>query len=245
MAKTPENFAETVKEVRQQLGLSQEELAHEPRWPNTGEKLIAKDRRIYVSTYPTMLNIIRDAFQHLSPHFFDFIVVDESHRSIYNTYKEVLDYFKTIILGLTATPTDIIDHNTFQLFHCEDGLPTFAYTFEEAVSNVPPYLCSFQVMKIQTRFHARNPETDTDRRQKWFMVPRADIETEGYELSLSRYKEDVFEEVKYEKPGVILERLLVAELGEDFVNHETHKKLLERIEGGIVRELLELREMIA
>ncbi len=136
----------------QALAAFKEHLPHEPRWPNVAEKLIAKDRRIYVSTYPTMLNIIRDESQHLSPHFFDFIVIDESHRSIYNTYKEVLDYFKTITLGLTATPTDIIDHNTFQLFHCEDGIPTFAFTFEEALNNVPPYLCSFQVMKIQTRF---------------------------------------------------------------------------------------------
>jgi type I restriction enzyme R subunit len=134
------------------LAAFKEHLPNEPRWPNTGEKLLAKDRRIYVATYPTMLNIIRDETQHLSPHFFDFIVVDESHRSIYNTYGEVLDYFKTITLGLTATPTDIIDHNTFRLFHCEDGLPTFAYTFEEAVNNVPPYLCNFQVMKIQTKF---------------------------------------------------------------------------------------------
>ena len=136
----------------QALAAFKEHLPNEPRWPNVGEKLIAKDRRIYVATYPTMLNIIRDESQSLSPHFFDFIVVDESHRSIYNTYGEVLDYFKTITLGLTATPTDIIDHNTFQLFHCEDGLPTFAYTYEEAVNNVPPYLCNFQVMKIQTKF---------------------------------------------------------------------------------------------
>lgn len=136
----------------QALGAFKEHLPNEPRWPNVGEKLIAKDRRIYVATYPTMLNIIRDESQSLSPHFFDFIVVDESHRSIYNTYGEVLDYFKTITLGLTATPTDIIDHNTFQLFHCEDGLPTFAYTYEQAVNNVPPYLCNFQVMKIQTKF---------------------------------------------------------------------------------------------
>ena len=136
----------------QALGAFKEHLPNEPRWPNAGEKLLAKDRRVYVATYPTMLNIIRDESQHLSPHFFDFIVVDESHRSIYNTYGEVLDYFKTITLGLTATPTDIIDHNTFQLFHCEDVLPTFAYTFEEAVNNVPPYLCNFQVMKIQTKF---------------------------------------------------------------------------------------------
>jgi type I restriction enzyme R subunit len=136
----------------QALGAFKEHLPHEPRWPNTGEKLIAKDRRIYVSTYPTMLNIIRDDSQRLSPHFFDFIVVDESHRSIYNTYGEILEYFKTLTLGLTATPTDLIDHNTFKVFHCEDGLPSFAYTFEEAVNNVPPYLSSFQVMKIQTRF---------------------------------------------------------------------------------------------
>lgn len=136
----------------QALAAFKEHMPNEPRWPNLGDKLIAKDRRIYVATYPTMLNVIRDEVQHLSPHFFDFIVVDESHRSIYNTYGEVLDYFKTITLGLTATPTDIIDHNTFQLFHCEDGLPTFAYTFEQAVNNTPPYLCNFQVMKIQTKF---------------------------------------------------------------------------------------------
>jgi type I restriction enzyme R subunit len=136
----------------QALAAFKEHMPNEPRWPNVGEKLIATDRRIYVATYPTMLNIIRDGIQHLSPHFFDFIVVDESHRSIYNTFGEVLDYFKAITLGLTATPTDIIDHNTFQLFHCEDGIPTFAYTYEEAVNNVPPYLCTFQVMKIQTKF---------------------------------------------------------------------------------------------
>lgn len=136
----------------QALAAFKEHLPNEPRWPKVGEKLIAKDRRVYVATYPTMLNIIRDDAQYLSPHFFDFIVVDESHRSIYNTYGEVLDYFKAITLGLTATPTGIIDHNTFQLFHCEDGLPTFAYTFEEAVNNAPPYLCNFQVMKIQTKF---------------------------------------------------------------------------------------------
>lgn len=136
----------------QGLTAFKEHLPNEPRWPKPGEKQIAKDRRIYISTYPTMLNIIRDEENSLSPHFFDLIVIDESHRSIYNTYGEVLDYFKAISLGLTATPTDIIDHNTFKLFNCEDGLPTFAYTYEEAVNNIPPYLCNFQVMKIHTKF---------------------------------------------------------------------------------------------
>ncbi|KAA6333484.1 Type-1 restriction enzyme R protein [termite gut metagenome] len=105
-------------------------------WPQTGETKITTDRRIYVATYPTMLNIIENEISALSPHFFDLIVIDESHRSIYNIYQNILNYFNAIILGLTATPTDAIDHNTFGLFDCEDGLPTFAYTFEDAVNNI-------------------------------------------------------------------------------------------------------------
>ncbi len=136
----------------QTLEAFKEHLPNEPRWPKQGEKEIATDRRIYVSTYPTMLNIIRNNERSLSPHFFDLVVVDESHRSIYNTYQEILDYFNTITLGLTATPTDVIDHNTFQLFECEDGIPTFAYSYEEATNHIPPFLSNFQVMKIKTKF---------------------------------------------------------------------------------------------
>jgi type I restriction enzyme R subunit len=136
----------------QALDAFKEFIPNEPRWPHKGETEIVKDRRVYVSTYPTMLNVIRDETNPLSPHFFDLVVVDESHRSIYNTYQEILDYFSTMVLGLTATPTNVIDHNTFKLFECEDGVPTFAYSYEEAVNHIPPYLCSFQVMKIKTKF---------------------------------------------------------------------------------------------
>lgn len=100
---------------------------------------------------------------------------------------------------------------------------------------------------IVAKYHARNAETDNDRTAKCFMVPRTEIEAEGYDLSLSCYKQDVFEEVHYDAPGVILERLLAAELGADFFNHEKHErheKVLENIESGIVRELLALKEML-
>ena len=100
---------------------------------------------------------------------------------------------------------------------------------------------------IISKYHARKAETDTDRTAKCFMVPRAEIETEAYDLSLSRYKQDVFEEVHYDAPALILDRLLRAELGEDFFNHETHErreKVLAGVQSGIVRELLVLREMI-
>lgn len=136
----------------QALDAFKEHIPDEPRWPEPGEKTITTDRRIYVATYPAMLNIVRDEANSLSPHFFDLVVIDESHRSIYNTYGEVLDYFHAIKLGLTATPRDVIDHNTFAVFNCEDGLPSFAFSYEEAINHVPPYLCDFRVLKIKTKF---------------------------------------------------------------------------------------------
>lgn len=169
----------------QALDAFKEFLPNEPRWPKKEETEIAKDRRIYVSTYPTMLNIVRDENQQLSPHFFDLILIDESHRSIYNTYKEVLDYFDTVTLGLTATPTNILDHNTFKLFECEDGLPTFAYSYEEAVNNIPPYLCNFQVMKIATHFQEEgiNKRTVSLEDQKRLILEGKEIEEINFEGS--------------------------------------------------------------
>jgi len=136
----------------QTLDAFKEHLPSEPRWPKPNEKDITTDRRIYVSTYQTMLNIIREEKRILSPHYFDLVIIDECHRSVYNTYGEILEYFNTITLGLTATPTGVVDHDTFELFECDAGIPTFAYSYEEAVNNMPPYLTDFQVMKIKTKF---------------------------------------------------------------------------------------------
>ncbi|MDC4985772.1 type I restriction-modification system subunit M [Acinetobacter baumannii] len=91
---------------------------------------------------------------------------------------------------------------------------------------------------IITKFHARDEATDTDRTAKCFMVPRTDIEAKNYDLSLSRYKEDVFEEVQYDAPGVILDRLIQAEVG------DVDEAELARVQSGIVRELLELKGMV-
>ncbi|MEE4197338.1 MAG: DEAD/DEAH box helicase family protein [Bacteroidales bacterium] len=166
----------------QAIDAFKEHLPNEPRWPNPEDKEIEKNRRIYVSTYPTMLNIIRSD-KALSPHFFDLIVIDESHRSIYNTYQEVLDYFNTISLGLTATPTDVIDHNTFDLFNCEDGMPTFAYSYEEAINHEPPYLCDFQVMKLHTKFQVEgiSKRTISLEDQKRLILEGKDVEEINFE----------------------------------------------------------------
>lgn len=91
---------------------------------------------------------------------------------------------------------------------------------------------------IVAKYRARNPETDTDRTAQCFMVPRAEIEKEGCDLSLSRYKQDVYEEVHYDAPGVILDRLIQAEIG------DLDEGDLAKMQSGIVSELLELKRMI-
>ncbi len=91
---------------------------------------------------------------------------------------------------------------------------------------------------IVTKYRARSSATDTDRTAKYFMVSRNEVEAKGYDLSHSSYKKEVFDEVHYDTPGVILERLIQAELG------DVDEAELANIQGGIVRELLELREMV-
>jgi len=93
---------------------------------------------------------------------------------------------------------------------------------------------------IIAKYHARSPATDTDRTAKCFMVQRTEIadEKNNYDLSLSRYKTDVFEEVHYDAPGVILDRLIQAEVG------DIDEVELSKVQSGIVRELLELKGMV-
>lgn len=137
-----------------------EYLPNAPIWPKEGEKEFSPDRRVYVSTYPTMMNIIEDEDSYISPFFFDVIVADESHRSIYNVYKNILTYFDAFQIGLTATPTNNIQHDTFEMFECESGDPTYAYTFEEAIQHIPPYLCNFEVLDVQSKFQLEGIKAD-------------------------------------------------------------------------------------
>ncbi|MDT7521082.1 N-6 DNA methylase [Rhodoferax sp. TBRC 17198] len=89
-------------------------------------------------------------------------------------------------------------------------------------------------------YRARDAATDIDRTAKCFMVPRSEIadEKNSYDLSLSRYKQDVFEEVHYDAPGVILDQLIQAEVG------DVDEAELGKVQSGIVRELLELKGMV-
>ena len=108
--------------------------------------------RVFVSTYPTMMGLIDDARddakggqKRFGVGHFDLIVIDEAHRSVYQKYGAIFEYFDALLVGLTATPKDEIDHNTYGLFDLEDGVPTDAYPLDQAVADghlVPPLAVS-------------------------------------------------------------------------------------------------------
>lgn len=99
---------------------------------------------VVLSTYPTMLGAVEEpkgGRRRYGPGAFDLVILDEAHRSIYQRYGALLEYFDGRLLGLTATPRDEVDRDTYALFQLEGGLPTFAYELDEAVKHgvlVPP-----------------------------------------------------------------------------------------------------------
>ena len=105
-----------------------------------------QNKKVYIATYPAMMQ----AYHLYTPGFFDLIIADESHRSLYNVYKEILDYFDAFQIGLTATPVNYISRNTFTLFGTDDQNPTFNYDIDDAVAE--KHLVPYKVKKVQTGF---------------------------------------------------------------------------------------------
>ena len=102
--------------------------------------------RIFLATYPAMQKI----YQSFDVGFFDLIIADESHRSIYNVYGDMFHYFDCLQIGLTATPVDFVTRSTFSLFGCEGQLPTANYDLEQAVED--GFLTPFEVFEHTTQF---------------------------------------------------------------------------------------------
>ena len=104
------------------------------------------------STYPTILNAIENLNHPLySPAYFDLIIIDESHRSIFKKYRTIFEYFDAQLVGLTATPKTDVDRNTYDFFELETGMPTFAYDYETAV-NEDHVLVPYYNYEVKTQF---------------------------------------------------------------------------------------------
>lgn len=113
------------------------------------------ESRMVFSTYPTMMNAIDDIKNKRSEKLFtsghfDLIIIDESHRSIYKKYQDIFNYFDAILLGLTATPKNDLDKNTYSIFELENNVPTYAYELGEAIED--GYLVPYHTIETKMKF---------------------------------------------------------------------------------------------
>lgn len=110
--------------------------------------------RVVFSTYPTMMNLIdeskKDGEKRFGVGHFDLIIIDEAHRSVYQKYRAIFEYFDSLLIGLTATPKAEIDHNTYELFDSEDNNPTYAYELDTAVKD--KFLVPAKQIEVPTKF---------------------------------------------------------------------------------------------
>ena len=114
-----------------------------------------EESRIIFSTYQTIINCIdtmknKNGNQLFTPGHFDLIIIDEAHRSIYRKYQSIFEYFDGLLVGLTATPRNDVDKNTYKFFELENNVPTFVYEYDEAVKQ--KYLVNYHTIKTNTEF---------------------------------------------------------------------------------------------
>ncbi|WP_161914423.1 DEAD/DEAH box helicase family protein [Methylosinus sp. C49] len=130
-----------------------------------------QEGRVYVSTYPTMMRLIDEADaegRRFGVGHFDLIVIDEAHRSVYRKYKAIFDYFDSLLVGLTATPKGEVDRDTYRLFDLQTGVPTDAYSLDEAVRD--GFLAPPRAVSLTTDFLDRGIRYDQlseDDQEKW------------------------------------------------------------------------------
>jgi type I restriction enzyme R subunit len=134
------------RELRRQAKNAFGDFLSEPIRIVSGRVNAAATERIFLATYPAMHKV----YQSFDVGFFDLIIADESHRSIYNVYGDMFHYFDSVQIGLTATPVNFLTRSTFGLFGCEGQLPTANYGLEQAVDD--GWLTPFEVFEHTTQF---------------------------------------------------------------------------------------------
>ena len=136
--------------------------------------------RVFACTYPTMMGLIdetRDNQRRFGVGHFDLIIIDEAHRSVFWKYRTIFNYFDALLLGLTATPKDEIDRNTYGLFDLENGVPTDAYQLIDAVKD--GFLVEAQAISVPLKFQREGinyHELSEAEKDEWDALEWADEE---------------------------------------------------------------------
>ena len=162
-------LADRVALVNQAVGAFKRFLPDAPPVNLVTEK--DAEGRVFVSTYPTMMGLIdesQDGQRRFGVGHFDLVIIDEAHRSVFQKYSAIFDYFDSLLVGLTATPKDDVDRNTYKLFDLENGVPTDAYGLDEAVKDkflVPPRAVSVP-LKFQ-REGIKYADLSDEEKEQW------------------------------------------------------------------------------
>ncbi|MCC1498002.1 DEAD/DEAH box helicase family protein [Alcanivorax sp. 1008] len=186
--------------------------------------------RIFVATYPAMMKI----FERFDPGFFDLIIADESHRSIYNIYGDIFRYFDGFQLGLTATPVEMVSRSTCKLFGCDFKHPTSNYPLDEAIQD--HYLVPYVVEKVTTKFLREGIKAEK-------LTPEqiAQLEDEGQDPNLLDFESAEIDQAIFNKDTnrKVIQNLMEHGLrqGDDqtlgktivFARNHQHAILLERL----------------
>lgn len=174
-----------------------------------------ENSRIIFSTYPTMLNSIDsrrkdDGSRLFTPGYFDLIILDESHRSIYNKYQDIFAYFDAMLLGLTATPKADMDHDTYGFFDLPQGEPTDNYDYRDAVEQ--GYLVDYEAVDCSTRllteglkYNELSPE-DKEEYERTF----GDEADDGTNTNKKDIRPELFNKTVFNAPTIdkVLQRLM-------------------------------------
>lgn len=175
-------------ELRKQAKIAFQELTDFPLIEVTSSTYKKRENRVYLATYPAMSKV----YQTFDVGFFDLIIADESHRSIYNVYGDIFKYFDSLQVGLTATPRNNISHNTFDLFQCKDQDPTFYYSYDEGVED--DFLCPFELFTHTTKF-LRDGIKYKDLTEE----QRKELEESGYDADFFEYEKRQIDKQIYNK----------------------------------------------
>lgn len=164
--------------------------------------------RVCLSTYPTMMGLIEETKggeKRFGPGHFDLIVIDEAHRSVYRKYRAIFEYFDSLLVGLTATPRDEIDKDTYSLFGLEKGVPTDAYDLEDAVGD--GYLVPPTTISVPLKFQREGIDYD----------------------QLSDDEKEAWDAIEWDEEGTERDRVESADLNKWLFNVDTVDKVLEHL----------------
>jgi type I restriction enzyme R subunit len=196
-------------------------LPHEP-CDRIYSRTIDKTKRLYAVTLQTL----SQCFEQFTPAFFDLIIFDEVHRSIFNKFNEVLQYFDARMIGLTATPAQFISRDTFRAFDCNDGKPTYLYPYQQAIQE--GYLVDYNVYAAQTRFQRQGIRgVDLSEEERNQLIEQGldpdEIDFEGTQLekdvsnkdTLRRQWEEIMDKCVHDQSGQLPGKTIVFAMTQD------------------------------